>query len=91
MKLESYAGEAHLFPNPKQPGKHTTMSLKNFKQLIAERGMPTVRLYTSSPINTTFSPRIIYSPNGMSQYISPTITRSHAPSRTALAAASKHS
>lgn len=41
--------------------------------------------HTSSPIKTTFSPRITYRPNGMSQYRSPTISRSHAPSRTTLA------
>lgn len=40
---------------------------------------------TSSPIKTTFSPRITYRPKGMSQHRSPTTIRSHAPSRTAFA------
>ena len=44
-----------------------------------------IKQHTSSPIKTTFSPRITYRPKGMSQYKSPTITRSQAPSRTTLA------
>lgn len=44
---------------------------------------------SSSPIKTTFSPRITYKPSGISQKRSPTITRSHAPSITALANWSK--
>ncbi|KAG0619997.1 hypothetical protein M758_4G180600 [Ceratodon purpureus] len=40
---------------------------------------------SNSPMRTTFSPRMIYRPKGRSQYSSPTIDLSTAPSNTTFA------